>query len=107
DEVVILTRDRPNAQKAFAHLGEKVGIMKGDPAIFAIWREACGESDAIVNLAGEPVMSARWNDDVKAVISESRLQATRNVVAAVGLVPAAKRAKVLVNASAIGFYGMD
>lgn len=106
DEVTVLTRDRKHTE-VFSDLGERVGIMKGDPGTFAIWREAAGESDAIVNLAGEPVFGPRWDDEVKAKISESRLMATRNVVAAVGLVPAAKRAKVLINASAIGYYGFD
>jgi uncharacterized protein (TIGR01777 family) len=57
--------------------------------------------DAVIHLAGEPV-AQRWNAEVKKRIRDSRVQGTRHLVDAIGRV--AHRPKVLVCASAIGYY---
>jgi uncharacterized protein (TIGR01777 family) len=54
------------------------------------------------NLAGEPV-ATRWTDAKKRRIRASRVTGTRNLVA--GLAALADRPRVLVSASAIGYYG--
>ena len=64
---------------------------------------AVAETDAVVNLAGEPIAEGRWTPARKAGILASRVDATRVVVE--GLRAAAKRPGVLVSASAVGFYG--
>jgi uncharacterized protein (TIGR01777 family) len=64
---------------------------------------AMPETDAVVNLAGEPIAEGRWTSPRKATILASRIDATRVVVEAIRT--AATRPRVLVNASAIGFYG--
>ncbi len=61
------------------------------------------ETDAIVNLAGESIASGRWTAARKAAIRSSRVEATRALVDAAAA--ASPRPKVLVNASAIGYYG--
>jgi uncharacterized protein len=58
--------------------------------------------DAVVHLAGEDV-AQRWTDDAKRRILESRENGTRNLVA--GLREADPRPRVLVSASAVGWYG--
>ena len=58
--------------------------------------------DGVVNLAGEPI-AARWTGPHKEAIRRSRVETTRAVVAAIRSVEA--RPRVLVNGSAIGFYG--
>ena len=58
--------------------------------------------DAVVHLAGESVVG-RWTDKKKKAIRESRVQGTRNLAAALALSKAKPR--VLVCASAVGFYG--
>jgi uncharacterized protein (TIGR01777 family) len=58
--------------------------------------------DAIVNLAGEPVLGL-WTADKKRRIRESRILGTQRIVEAIQAM--GKRPRVLVNASAIGFYG--
>ena len=58
--------------------------------------------DAIVNLAGEPVLGL-WTAEKKRRIRESRVLGTRRIVEAIEAM--AERPRVLVNASAIGFYG--
>lgn len=59
--------------------------------------------DAVVHLAGENVSGFRWTDDKKKAIRDSRVLGTRNVVDAISKLK--KKPKVLVAASAIGFYG--
>lgn len=59
--------------------------------------------DAVVHLAGEPVARARWTDAVKARIRASRVDGTRLLCET--LVRLARPPRVLVSASAIGFYG--
>jgi uncharacterized protein len=59
--------------------------------------------DAVVHLAGEPVAEGRWNPEKKRRIRESRVLGTRNLVR--GLEELAKRPRVLISASAVGWYG--
>ncbi|MFO0475073.1 MAG: NAD-dependent epimerase/dehydratase family protein, partial [Alphaproteobacteria bacterium] len=59
--------------------------------------------DAVVNLAGEPVADTRWTAAKKALIRDSRVQGTRQLVRAVLQDGAA--VAVLVHGSAIGYYG--
>lgn len=59
--------------------------------------------DAIIHLAGEPVVARRWSDAQKKRIRNSRVISTRNLVA--GMSSADKKPSVFVCASAVGFYG--
>lgn len=59
--------------------------------------------DAVVNLAGEPIAAKRWSDSQKNRICQSRWQLTEQLAGAI--LHAHKPPKVLLNASAIGFYG--
>ena len=68
------------------------------------WRRALGGTAAVVNLAGEPLIGRRWSPSQKAKLRESRVQATRRIVEAIASATPARPA-VLVNASAIGYYG--
>jgi uncharacterized protein (TIGR01777 family) len=58
--------------------------------------------DAVVNLAGEPVVQ-RWNEAAKRRIRESRAEGTRRLVAEIAA--RAERPQTLVSASAVGYYG--
>ncbi|CAN5231369.1 hypothetical protein BH20ACI2_BH20ACI2_00200 [soil metagenome] len=59
--------------------------------------------DAVVLLAGESVSGLRWTEDKKKAIRDSRVLGTRNVVDAISRLK--DRPRVLVSASAVGFYG--
>jgi uncharacterized protein (TIGR01777 family) len=59
--------------------------------------------DAAVHLAGEPIAEGRWTDEKKRRIVESRVKVTR--LLAETLARLNEKPKVLVSASAIGFYG--
>ena len=59
--------------------------------------------DAVVHLAGAGVGDKRWTDAYKREILESRTLSTQTVAAAIAA--AEHKPRVLVSASAIGFYG--
>jgi len=59
--------------------------------------------DAFVHLAGTPIAEGRWTAQRKRLIRESRITGTRNLVE--GLLKLSNPPKVLVSASAVGFYG--
>jgi uncharacterized protein len=60
-------------------------------------------ADAVVNLAGASVAGQRWTPEYKKTIVESRVLTTRALVE--GIAKAQRKPRVLVNASAVGFYG--
>jgi uncharacterized protein (TIGR01777 family) len=59
--------------------------------------------DAVINLSGAGVGDKRWSDAYKGEILQSRLLATNTLVEAIAQLPI--KPSVLLNASAIGFYG--
>ena len=61
-----------------------------------------GGVDAVVNLAGAPIEARRWTAARKREIRESRVLTTRLIAERVG---GEGGAPVLVNASAVGYYG--
>ena len=60
--------------------------------------------DAIVNLAGEPISNGLWTEAKRRKIIESRVNMTDDVVRLIGRLE--RRPAVLVNGSAIGWYGL-
>ena len=79
-----------------------------DPASATSWQdaallEALNQADAVVNLTGEPIAEKRWTPAHLRVLEASRLETTRLLVEA--MAASATPPGVLINASAIGFYG--
>jgi uncharacterized protein (TIGR01777 family) len=103
-DVVLLTR-RPDAARE--KFGSSLTVVAGDPTQQGEWMDSVAGVDAVVNLAGENLFARRWNDTFIRAIRESRVKSTENVVQALGRNPRMSdgRPKVLVNASAIGYYG--
>jgi hypothetical protein len=60
-------------------------------------------ADAVVNLAGASVAGKRWTPAYKKEIEDSRVLTTRALVEAIA--SPARKPRVLVNASAVGYYG--
>lgn len=59
--------------------------------------------DALINLAGENIASGRWTPDKKRKIRDSRVLGTRMLSELIAHLD--KPPKLLINASAIGYYG--
>lgn len=82
-------------------LGAEAGLVStGAPRAALV--DALAGCDAVVNLAGESVVGARWTSSRKASLVESRVGVTARMVDAMR---DAARPRVLVSASAVGFYG--
>jgi uncharacterized protein (TIGR01777 family) len=74
-----------------------------DPAAGTVDLDRLAGVDGVVHLAGAGVGDHRWTDDYKRTILDSRVDSTHTIVRAIcALDP---RPRVLVSASAIGFYG--
>lgn len=104
DQAVVLTRRYAAARQA---LGTQVDLVEGDPMQPGEWMAKVDDCDVVVHLAGENVFGKRWNEQFKQLLVDSRTKSTHHVVEALMRKP--KRSdgspKVLVNASAIGYYG--
>lgn len=74
-----------------------------DPVAGRIDAQALSGLDALVNLAGENIAAGRWNRSRKERIRSSRVDGTRLIAEA--LAGLEQPPRVLVNASAIGYYG--
>ncbi|MHB8491846.1 MAG: TIGR01777 family oxidoreductase, partial [Solirubrobacteraceae bacterium] len=75
-----------------------------EPVAGAAPAAALAGRQAVIHLAGEPI-AQRWNKHAKARIRESRVRGTMNLVEGLAAVAAEERPRVLVCASAIGYYG--
>ncbi|MGE3840990.1 MAG: TIGR01777 family oxidoreductase [Vicinamibacterales bacterium] len=65
--------------------------------------QVCSQHDAVINLAGAPLVGARWTRARRRMLENSRIETTRQLTRALGL--ACPRPGVLLSASAIGYYG--
>lgn len=97
NEVTILTRGEEKFEDG-AH------FVHWDGASPAGWSDELENADAIVNLAGAGIADARWSDERKRLIVESRVDAGKAIVAAIQ--NAANPPLALVQASAVGYYGV-
>jgi uncharacterized protein (TIGR01777 family) len=83
-------------------LGAAVELVQADTAPDALTRAIEG-ADAVVNLAGEPLMGGRWTAVRRAAIEESRIAVTAQLVRAMAATKTPPR--VFVSGSAVGYYG--
>ncbi len=70
-----------------------------DPA----WQEGLDRCQAVIHLAGEPLVGRRWTPQQKLVLRESRVATTQRLIDAMEASHA--RPPVLLSASAVGYYG--
>ncbi len=99
---VALTRSRERALDRLGAEPEIATIPDGDSALAALVAQV-ERCDAVVSLAGEPVIGARWTAARRERIVASRAGLTEKIVRAIGL--AKSRPRAFVSASAVGFYG--
>jgi len=100
--VVALSRD---GERAARLLPARCRIVAWDPANGRMAPGVLDGVDAVVNLAGAGVADGRWTARRKEAIRGSRIDGTRAVVDAIGALPAERRPRVLLSASAVGYYG--
>lgn len=91
-EVIVSTRKKTAAQKK---------LTWNPPDL--IPPDTISQFDAVINLAGENVFSERWSSERKEKIRSSRVDTTKVLVESIRA--SADRPNVLINTSAIGYYG--
>jgi len=101
-EVLRLVRPTSNLDKT------KFGSRPGPKSI--VWNPDKGTLDssaegagAVVHLTGASIAGSRWTAGRKQILRDSRIAATRNLVAALGNL--SRPPKTFIAASAIGYYG--
>jgi uncharacterized protein (TIGR01777 family) len=100
-QVTVLSRSAAPALPA----GVRAARWDGGVAGAGAWRDAVAQADAVVNLAGESIGAGRWTAERKRRILQSRVGATRALVEAMVAAGLPQVPRVLVSASAVGFYG--
>ncbi|MEH2268574.1 MAG: TIGR01777 family oxidoreductase [Nostoc sp.] len=103
-KIVVLTRNTAFAQKVFpSEAFANVEIVAYTPNVSGSWQSVIANCDGVVNLAGEPIGEGRWTPERKQEILNSRKLGTQKIVEAIA--NANPKPTVLINASAIGYYG--
>lgn len=96
DDVAVLSR---NPSKVRAGRG-----LQWDGRTQGAWSDAVATADVVINLAGENIGDGRWTEARKKQLVASRLDATGAIAEALRRDPSRKR--TLINASAVGYYGL-
>jgi len=94
----VLTVVSRNAEKATALFGDTVTIWSS----ISQWCEMT-HFDAVINLAGEPIIDKAWTAQRKQALLDSRVGITEQLVSA--MKKAHKKPYILLSGSAIGIYG--
>ncbi|OLP17115.1 TIGR01777 family protein [Leptolyngbya sp. 'hensonii'] len=103
-QLLIFSRDAARARRVFPQAAfPTLEVVEYSPTEAGAWQSAIAGCDGVVNLAGESIAEGRWTLERKQKILESRQLGTRRLVEAIA--QAQPRPSVLVNASAIGYYG--
>jgi uncharacterized protein (TIGR01777 family) len=101
---------RPSSKKADATgaAGARAAAALGPQSV--LWDppngtldSAADNADVVVHLAGASIAGGRWTEARKRVLRESRVAATRHLVAALGKL--SRPPRIFIAASAIGYYG--
>jgi len=105
-EIILLVRDPKRANRQFPKIYfPKVEVVGYSPLQAGAWTQSLTGAQAIINLAGTPIFGEPWTDNQKQKIIQSRQISTRVLIGAIKLMT--DKPKVLINGSAIGFYGTD
>ncbi len=99
-QVIILTRKLPQ-QSTSANISYALWDVEKQ----TIDKSAIAKSDAIIHLAGAGVADKRWSEKRKQEIIDSRVNSCKLILDSLKSNP--NKVKVVVSASAIGWYGED
>lgn len=101
-EVILLTR---SPEKFSGSWGDSVRPVLWNGRSAGIWQDCVEGAEGVINLCGESVAGKKWTPEQKNKIVSSRIESTRAIVLAIH--NARVKPAVLVNASAVGYYGWD
>ena len=106
-ELCLISRKNINQLKINSSF-EKIAFLKLNLTQDKSWNDInllnqLKSCDGIINLCGEPITDKRWSEEQKLEIKKSRINTTSNLMK--NLKKNKINPKVIINASAIGFYG--
>jgi len=96
-QVTILTRNPKHSAWMFDGKVKCISSMDDLPISYPI--------DVIINLAGARILGWRWSEKRKNILHKSRINLTKSIVE--WIEKAKQKPKLLLSASAIGFYGIQ
>ena len=99
-KLIILGRDEKKAEKIFAGAVDFVAWQDVEPVLGALQ-----PTDMIINLCGTNIGEKRWSDKQKEKIKKSRIESTQRL--AHFCRSKGEQSPKLINASAIGIYGLQ
>ncbi|MFN5264103.1 MAG: TIGR01777 family oxidoreductase, partial [Pseudanabaena sp.] len=103
DRIVVLARNSQKATRQFPQdIFPNVEVIGYTPFELGDWAQVISGSDAVINLAGEPLAGVRWTDKRKQEIRDSRILTTKVLVEAIA--KADVKPQALISGSAIGYY---
>ena len=103
-QITVFTRNKQEGEKIFPKKAfPQVEIIEYNPLEMGSWQEEIASAEAIVNLAGAGIADQSWTPERKQEILDSRIKTTSHIVK--GIAKASNPPQVLVNASAVGYYG--
>ena len=97
DRVTVLSRYR---NKARVHFCARLQVVETPDELNAL-----APPEAIINLAGRNLGSTRWTEEAKKDFVDSRVGVTNRLVAYMAGQEKARRPRVLISGSAVGYYG--
>jgi len=105
--LTVISRQSKAKLKAIAN-NQSINFIQMNPAESSSWNKqeiqnSLNGCEGVINLAGEPIAEKRWTGDHCKEIKNSRVETTKNLIE--NLCNLKKAPKVLISASAIGFYG--
>lgn len=98
-QIVAWVRSPERARSLLGADVELCAASSGDDGM----QRAIERADAVLNLAGEPLIGRRWTAARRAALVESRVGLTRRIADAIAR--STTRPRVLLSASGIGYYG--
>ncbi len=106
-ELTIVSRKKSRENK-FAKYKEKITFLNSNPSSTESWEkgdlgDAIKKVEGVINLTGEAIAEKRWSKQQCKEIKKSRLNTTSELIKAMSKLK--KPIQVLVNGSAIGYYG--
>jgi uncharacterized protein (TIGR01777 family) len=100
-QIVAWVRSPSRARSLLGADVELCAASSGDEGM----QRALERCQAVVNLAGEPLIGRRWTATRRATLVESRVGLTRRITDALSRCANGARPRVFVSASGIGYYG--
>ncbi len=102
----------PLSRKAVPHESFGPGRcepLQGDPSVAGPWLESLSACDAVIHLAGEPILGRRWDAAVLKSLRDSRVESTKLIAEAMAKTPFRTDGtpKTFLSGSAVGIYGAD